>query len=259
MLPICALLHVHQTLLQVGTEVCEQCCSWLSCYTKITRKVQSSTFLFFVLYMCDMHNTFTVWTCNGGCNKISQTILDLGLYTASRVGMPGMSWENPMGHVGPGTLGPYTVSIGWTSRDAPGLPMGHLGSGTLEPYSASIGWTSQDFPGCPIGHLGPGTLGLYSAFTCSGDILGCLGIFHGTSWTWDSGTIHCLHVLDIPGCPRISHGTSWTWDSRTLQCLHSGDIPGCLEMSQDILDLHGTLGLYTISTAGTSWDVLSVL
>ena len=27
-------------------------------------------------------------------------------------------------------------------------------------------------------------------------------------------------------------------------------------MSQDTLDLHGTLGLYTISTAGTSWDVL---
>ena len=41
--------------LQVDTEACEQCFSWLSHYGRITRRMQRSTF-FFLLYMCDIHN-----------------------------------------------------------------------------------------------------------------------------------------------------------------------------------------------------------
>lgn len=43
-------------ILQVDTEACEQCFSWLSCYAKMTRRMQRPTFLFFILYMCDLHN-----------------------------------------------------------------------------------------------------------------------------------------------------------------------------------------------------------
>ena len=118
---------------------------------------------------------------------------------------------------------------------------GHLGPGTLGPYTASIARTSQDVP-----------------------------VYPRTSWTWDPGTLHCLHGWDIPGYPR----TSWTWDlgnyltlppwlghpSMSLYFLgHLGpgtlgpclyypigwDIPGCPGISQDILDL----GPYTASMA----------
>ena len=41
---------------QVDTEVCEQTFSWLSRYGKMTRRMNRSTFLFFLLYMCDLHN-----------------------------------------------------------------------------------------------------------------------------------------------------------------------------------------------------------
>ena len=227
MLPICALLHVHQTLaLRCVNNVVLGSLAIL----KITRKVQSNTFLFFVLYMCG----------NGGCNKTSQAILDLGLWELTLppqwgypgmswdiqwdildLGLwdftlpperrcPGMSWENPMGHVGPGTLGPYTVSIGWTSRDAPGYPMGHLGSGTLEPYSVSIGWISRDFPGCPMGHIGR-----------------------------DSGTLQCLHMQwGYSGMPR-----DIPWDILDLGLWDHTQSPwvGHPRMSQnipwDILDM----------------------
>ena len=47
---------VSSCVFQVDTEACEQCFSWLSRYARITRRMQRSTFLFFTLYMCDMHN-----------------------------------------------------------------------------------------------------------------------------------------------------------------------------------------------------------
>ena len=47
---------VSSCVFQVDTEVCEQCFSWLSRYARITRRKQRSTFLFFTLYMCYMHN-----------------------------------------------------------------------------------------------------------------------------------------------------------------------------------------------------------
>ena len=127
--------------------------------------------------MYDMHNTFMVWTSNGGYNKISQAILDLGLWELTLPPQPGypvisrdISWDildlgprdapgYPMGHLGPGTMEPYSVSIGWTSRDVLGCPIGHLGPGTLGPYTASTAMTFRDVLGYPMGHVGPGTLG----------------------------------------------------------------------------------------------------
>ena len=54
---LCTVIYTQNVnFLQVDTEACEQCFSWLSHYAKITRKMQRSTFLFYVLYMCDMHN-----------------------------------------------------------------------------------------------------------------------------------------------------------------------------------------------------------
>ena len=41
---------------QVDTEVCEQTSSWLSCYGKMTRRMNLSTYLFFLLYICNLHN-----------------------------------------------------------------------------------------------------------------------------------------------------------------------------------------------------------
>ena len=236
-----------------------------------------------------------------GCPRISQDILDLGLWDLklpTRLGHRGLSQDIP-GHLGPGTLGPYTASMAWTSQDIPG----HLGPGILGPYTASTAETCWVVPGYPR-----------------------------TSWTWDSGTLHCLQGWDMLGCPRISQDildlglwdltlpprlghaglsqdipghlgpgtlgpytaskagtcwvvpgyprTSWTWDSGTLHCLQGWDMLGCPRISQDILDLGlwdltlpprlghaglsqdipgylgpGTLGPYTASTAGTSWDV----
>ena len=43
-------------LLQVDTQICEQTFSWLSRYSKMTRKMKQERFLFFVLYICDLHN-----------------------------------------------------------------------------------------------------------------------------------------------------------------------------------------------------------
>ena len=42
--------------MQVDTEVCEQIFSWLSKYKKITQKMGENTFIFFLLYICDLHN-----------------------------------------------------------------------------------------------------------------------------------------------------------------------------------------------------------
>ena len=132
-----------------------------------------------------------------------------------------------------------------------------------------------------MGHLGPGTLGLYTA-SRAGMSWDVLGESHGTCWTWDFGTLHCFHRLDIPRCPRISHGTSWIWDSGTLQCFHRLDISGFSRMSlrtswtglwDFTVPSHsvgifwdvpgypmghlgpGTLGPYTVSMGWTSQDV----
>ena len=45
-----------KTFRSTDTEVCEQCLSWLSCYGKMTRRMKRSTFMFFLLYVCDLHN-----------------------------------------------------------------------------------------------------------------------------------------------------------------------------------------------------------
>ena len=42
--------------MQVDIEVCEQIFSWLSKYKKITQMMGESTFMFFLLYLCDLHN-----------------------------------------------------------------------------------------------------------------------------------------------------------------------------------------------------------
>ena len=43
-------------ILQVDTEACEQTFSWLSQYGKMTRKMHRHTYMFFILYLCDLHN-----------------------------------------------------------------------------------------------------------------------------------------------------------------------------------------------------------
>ncbi len=48
------LINAHVCL---GEQVaCEQKFSWLSRYAKITRQMKQEHFLFFILYMCDLHN-----------------------------------------------------------------------------------------------------------------------------------------------------------------------------------------------------------
>ena len=42
--------------MQVDTEVCEQVFSWLSKYKRSTQKMSQHTFVFFLLYLCDLHN-----------------------------------------------------------------------------------------------------------------------------------------------------------------------------------------------------------
>ena len=253
MLPICALLHVHQTLLQVGTEVCEQCCSWLSCYTKITRKVQSSTFfsLYYTCVTCTTLSRFEhamedvtrylrpSWTWDSGTLHCLQSgdawdvlgeshgtcwTWDFGtLHCFHRLDIPrcpriahGTSWIwdsgtlqcfhrldisgfSRMSHrtswtgLWDFTVPSHSVGIFW---DVPGYPMGHLGPGTLGPYTVSMGWTSQDVPEYPMGHLGHGTLGPYSAFTVgiSQDVLRC----PKTPWT-------CIGLWDFTLSPQLGH------------------------------------------------------
>ena len=41
---------------QVDTEACEQIFSWLSRYGKMTRKMNRHTYMFFIIYLCDLHN-----------------------------------------------------------------------------------------------------------------------------------------------------------------------------------------------------------
>ena len=107
-------------------------------------------------------------------------------------------------------------------------------------------------------------------------ILGHL-VYPRTSWTWDTGTLHCLYNL---GHPKISWGIPGLLGPGTLglyTAFTSWDIPRNPGVSQDFLDLGhwdftlplhprtpqkswaipgllgpGTLGLYT---AFTSWDI----
>ena len=44
------------TQMQVNTEVCEQTFSWLSRYRHMARHMNRTSFMFFVLYICDLHN-----------------------------------------------------------------------------------------------------------------------------------------------------------------------------------------------------------
>ena len=37
--------------------MCEQVFSWLSCYSRMTQKMSQHVFMFFLLYLCDLHNT----------------------------------------------------------------------------------------------------------------------------------------------------------------------------------------------------------
>lgn len=61
------------TYIQVNTEVCEQTFSWLSRYRHIARHMNRTNFMFFVLYICDLHNLREIeklknanflWSCN---------------------------------------------------------------------------------------------------------------------------------------------------------------------------------------------------
>ena len=42
--------------MQVDTEVCEQVFSWLSRYSRMTHKMSQHIFIFFILYVCNLHN-----------------------------------------------------------------------------------------------------------------------------------------------------------------------------------------------------------
>ena len=42
--------------MQVNTEVCEQTFSWLSRYRHMARHMNRTSYMFFVLYICDLHN-----------------------------------------------------------------------------------------------------------------------------------------------------------------------------------------------------------
>ena len=127
----------------------------------------------------------TSWTWDSGTSlppklgrlgmswDISWDSLDLELWDLTlppQLGRLGMSQDIPWDIL---DLGPYTVSMGWTSQDVPEYPMGHLGSGTVEPYSASTVRISQDVLRCP--KTSWTCMGLWD-FTLSpqlGDILGC--------------------------------------------------------------------------------------
>ena len=42
--------------IQVDTEVCEQTFSWLSRYSRISRHMNRPHFMFYLLYVCELHN-----------------------------------------------------------------------------------------------------------------------------------------------------------------------------------------------------------
>ncbi|XP_065899117.1 uncharacterized protein [Dysidea avara] len=48
--------NVFSGLNNVDTEICEQTFAWLSRYCHVTRHMTRNTFVFFLLYLCDLHN-----------------------------------------------------------------------------------------------------------------------------------------------------------------------------------------------------------
>ena len=50
------IIHTLVIIVQVDSEVCEQVFSWLSRYKKMTSKMNRHNFMFFLLYICDLHN-----------------------------------------------------------------------------------------------------------------------------------------------------------------------------------------------------------
>ena len=189
-------------MLQVDTEACEQCFSWLSRYARITRRMQRSTFSRDVLG-CPR----TSWTWDSG------TLHCLHRWTIP--GCPGTSWTWDSGTL----YCLYGVDI----PGYPGVSQDILDLGLWDlilPLWRRHPRISWSIPG----HLGPGTLGPYTASTGgpSQDVLE----YPRTSWTWDSGTLHCLHSVDIPGCPGVSQDILdlGLWD--LIHCLHGVDIPG---------------------------------
>ena len=143
----------------------------------------------------------------------SQDMLDLGPWNLTLPpwhGHPRMSWDI-LGQGGPGTLGPYTASMAWTSQDMLDLgpwdltlPLWHGCPGIFQDMLDLGPWDPTLPPCCGMdipGHVGRGTLGPYTASMAwvSQDVLG----HPRTCWTWDPGTLHCLHSL---GCPRICLG-----------------------------------------------------
>ena len=52
-------LYIVDTLFlfsQVNSEICEETFAWLSRYSKITRHMNRERFIFFILYLCELHN-----------------------------------------------------------------------------------------------------------------------------------------------------------------------------------------------------------
>lgn len=52
--------HIIYIHLQVDTEVCEQVFSWLSRYSRITHHMNRHHFMFYILYICDLHNRMRI-------------------------------------------------------------------------------------------------------------------------------------------------------------------------------------------------------
>lgn len=53
--------HIHPAwhyfwIMQVDTQICEQTFSWLSRYARITKHMNRAHFMFYLMYLCDMHN-----------------------------------------------------------------------------------------------------------------------------------------------------------------------------------------------------------
>jgi len=53
---LCGICYVVNFSMMVDTEVCEQVFSCQSKYCKMTQKMSQHTFLFFLFYLCDLHN-----------------------------------------------------------------------------------------------------------------------------------------------------------------------------------------------------------
>lgn len=50
-------------IFQVDTQICEQTFAWLSRYTKMTQRMKQEHFLFFIVYLYDLHNRRSLSEC----------------------------------------------------------------------------------------------------------------------------------------------------------------------------------------------------